>query len=99
MNLIPTRIWRYAALAWLGVVLYLTLLPFTFGDMSFAEAWARYQNIRFDGSGPRARQQWVSNVLMFVPLGFLWAGWWLHRVRSPWLQGAAPCWWRASACL
>ncbi|MFW5454069.1 VanZ family protein [Thioalkalivibrio sulfidiphilus] len=87
MNLIPTRIWRYAALAWLGVVLYLTLLPFTFGDMSFAEAWARYQNIRFDGSGPRARQQWVSNVLMFVPLGFLWAGWWLHRVRSPWLQG------------
>lgn len=86
MNLIPTRTWRYAALAWLGVVLYLTLLPFTFGDMSFAEAWARYQNIRFDGSGPRARQQWVSNVLMFVPLGFFWAGWWLHRVRRVWLH-------------
>lgn len=88
LNTIPTRAWRLAALAWFGVVLYLTLLPFNFGDMSLAEAWARFQNIRFDGSGPRARQQWVSNLLMFVPLGFFWAGWWLHRVRNAWVHMA-----------
>lgn len=86
MNPVSTSTWRFAALIWLGVVLYLTLLPFNFGDMSLADAWARYQNIRFDGSGPRARQQWMSNLLMFVPLGFFWAGWWLHRVSRAWVQ-------------
>ncbi|OOG22002.1 hypothetical protein B1C78_15675 [Thioalkalivibrio denitrificans] len=93
MNPISTRTWRLAALGYLGVVVYLTLLPFDFSaPTTLAEAWERYQNIRFDGSGPRARQQWASNVLMFVPLGFFWAAWWLHRVRSPWLHvlGAVP---------
>ncbi|HSP00353.1 MAG TPA: VanZ family protein, partial [Thioalkalivibrio sp.] len=87
MNPISTRTWGLAALGYLGVVVYLTLLPFDFSaPISLADAWARYQTIRFDGSGPRARQQWASNVLMFVPLGFFWAAWALHRVRVVWLQ-------------
>jgi len=87
LNPISTRTWRLAALGYLGVVIYLTLLPFDFSaSISLADAWARYQTIRFDGSGPRARQQWASNVLMFVPLGFFWAAWFLHRVRAVWLQ-------------
>lgn len=93
LNPISTRTWRLAALGYLGVVVYLTLLPFDFSvSISLSDAWARYQNIRFDGSGPRARQQWASNLLMFVPLGFFWAAWWLHRVRNPWLHvvGALP---------
>jgi glycopeptide antibiotics resistance protein len=93
LNPISTRTWQLAALGYLGVVVYLTLLPFDFSaPISLSEAWERYQNIRFDGSGPRARQQWASNLLMFVPLGFFWAAWWLHRVRNVWLHvlGALP---------
>jgi hypothetical protein len=93
LNPISTRTWRLAALGYLGVVVYLTLLPFDFSaPISLSEAWAQYQRIRFDGSGPRARQQWASNLLMFVPLGFFWAGWWLHRMRGAALMllGAVP---------
>ena len=82
MTLISSYHWRLAALGYLGVVVYLTLLPFQFADLSVAEAWEAYRRLEFAAPTQRARQQWVANVLMFLPLGFFWAAWLSAHVRS-----------------
>lgn len=74
------RVWALGAWLSLGVVLYFTLLPFRFGDLSLREAWEIYRAMELYELRPRARQQWVANVLMFVPLGFFWTGWLARRV-------------------
>lgn len=69
------------ALVALGAALYATLLPFEFGGRSVAEAWATYRNMNLTAPGTGARQQFVSNVLLFLPLGFFLAGWLGHASR------------------
>lgn len=79
---IPQYSWRLAALGYLGVVVYLTLLPFEFSSTSsLSDAWAQYLDIRFEAGTRDSRQQWVANLLMFLPLGFLFSGWWLYRLQ------------------
>uniref|UniRef100_UPI0025C1DD3A VanZ family protein n=1 Tax=Aquisalimonas sp. TaxID=1872621 RepID=UPI0025C1DD3A len=71
-----------AALLALGAALYLTLMPFEFRQISFADAWAMYTSQTFHMPGPGERQQWVANVLMFVPLGLFWTLWLTSGRRS-----------------
>ncbi len=63
------------ALLSLAAALYLTLLPFEFRELSLERAWAIYSNMQMTGPGARGRQQFMSNVLMFLPLGFFLAAW------------------------
>jgi hypothetical protein len=63
--------------AWLSLLaaLYATLLPFEFRTASLAGAWDTYTSLSFQWSRsftPDARQQWVANALLFLPLGFFW---------------------------
>lgn len=75
-----------AAVAWawvsLGAAVYLTLLPFEFGDVSLARAWEIYRNMSMSGPRVSGRQQFMSNLLMFLPLGFFWSAWLAHGSRS-----------------
>ncbi len=59
----------------LAIALYATLLPFQFGDRSLSQAWATYRSMTLAAPGTGARQQFVSNVLLFLPLGFFLAAW------------------------
>lgn len=75
---------RWALAAWLSLagVLYLTLLPFEFEDHGLAEGWRHFTALRPGGMQAADRQQWVANVLMFLPLGFFWNGWLQAGVRG-----------------
>ncbi|MDX9740771.1 MAG: VanZ family protein [Gammaproteobacteria bacterium] len=78
-------VWSSAWLAFgaLFAVLYITLLPFRFfEDLTLAEAWNIYRDMEFGAMRPGARQQWVANVALFMPLGFCWMAWLASGVRS-----------------
>ncbi|MBK1691360.1 VanZ family protein [Ectothiorhodospira mobilis] len=68
---------RWALAAWLSLaaVLYVTLLPFEFEDHGLAEGWRHFTALSPGRMQAADRQQWVANVLMFLPLGFFWSGW------------------------
>lgn len=74
--------WILPAWLSLGAILYITLLPFRFEDLSFAEAWETYRSMRFGELRASARQQWVANAFMFLPLGFFWMAWLTRGVRT-----------------
>ncbi|MBK5936118.1 VanZ family protein [Halorhodospira halophila] len=69
--------------AWLSLagILYLTLLPFQFGEVSLARAWEIYLSISVPEPASINYPQWFANVVMFLPLGFFWAAWLGWRVR------------------
>lgn len=65
----------------LGAALYATLLPFQFDGRPVAAVWEVYRNMSLTAPGSGARQQFMSNVLLFLPLGFFLAGWLGHASR------------------
>ncbi|MCG5519771.1 hypothetical protein, partial [Ectothiorhodospira sp. 9905] len=70
-----------AWVSWLAV-LYATLMPFEFGNQSMEQAWAHFTHLTLPQMGASARQQWVANALMFVPLGLFWTAWLSGYVRG-----------------
>ena len=86
----PPAKWALAAWLSLAGILYLTLLPFHFTSLSFSSAWDAYWQLSLSGPRPSDRQQWVANVLMFLPLGFFWTGWLVQYGSSAqWRVGVA----------
>ena len=88
-DMMPTEIrtqhpvfYFWAAFASLLVVVYLTLLPFEFRDLTLADAWRQYLAMDRGAVSDRDRQQWMANALMFMPLGFFLTAWWTVYVRS-----------------
>lgn len=65
----------WTAWAALCAVLYVTLLPLRFDSISLADAWRIYRDMEIGAMRPGARQQWIANVVLFVPLGFCWMAW------------------------
>ena len=72
----------WAALASLLVVVYLTLVPFEFRDLTLADAWRQYLAMDRGPVSDRDRQQWMANALMFMPLGFFLTAWLTVYARS-----------------
>ena len=71
----PSR--RTFALAALVVTIgavYGSLVPFNFRPIDVGEAVARFRRIPLLTIGPSGRADWVSNILLFVPVAFLWMG-------------------------
>ncbi len=75
--------WALPAWLSLGAVLYITLMPFRFDDLGLAQAWEIYRSMEWPRMKSRARQEWVANVLLFMPLGFCWMAWLSGGMRSP----------------
>ncbi|MBK1674849.1 hypothetical protein CKO35_16455 [Ectothiorhodospira shaposhnikovii] len=80
----PSR--KMALGAWVSfvAVLYATLMPFEFRDLSFADALEHFTQLSWYGLSLDGRQQWVANILMFVPLGLFWTAWLSGYVRGFW---------------
>jgi VanZ family protein len=63
-----------AGLLWIAFaafIAYLSFVPFRFQPLGFDEALARFAQIRYLDLGAGNRADWVANILMFVPLGWL----------------------------
>lgn len=62
------------ALLYLIFVIYGSLVPLEFSYLPVADAWARFQAIPYLNLGIGSRADWVANILLFIPLAFLWLG-------------------------
>ena len=60
------------ALACGVLVAYGSLVPLDFRPVSFAAAWQRFSNIPYLAISAGGRADWVANILLFIPLAFLW---------------------------
>ena len=61
-----------AALAYTVFVIYGSLVPLDFRSRSFADALSAFSDIRYLQLGVASRADWVANILLFIPLAFLW---------------------------
>ncbi len=72
---------RLAAWAYLAFVVYGSLVPLDFQPRPFDEALAAFGDIPFLNLGIASRADWVANLLLFIPLAFLWTGALAHGHR------------------
>lgn len=70
----PRRLLPLAALVYTAFVLYGSLVPLEFRAIPWDEAVARFTAIPFLKLGIGSRADWVANLLLFIPLTFLWMG-------------------------
>ena len=59
-------------LVYTSFVIYGSLVPLDFVYLPWNEALDKFQNIRFLNLGIGSRADWVANILLFIPLTFLW---------------------------
>ena len=71
------------AIAYLVFVVYGSLLPFELHPLAFAAAWAKFQHIPFLHLGEGGRADWVANLLLYMPVGFLVCAWLVGQSRRP----------------
>jgi len=62
----------FAASLYLLFVVYGSLVPLRPVPIPFDEAWHRFQSIQMLRLGILSRADWVANLLLMVPLSFLW---------------------------
>jgi VanZ family protein len=53
-------------------VLYGSLVPLELRSLEWAEAWRRFSHIRYYSISIVGRADWVANILLYIPLAFLW---------------------------
>ncbi len=63
-----------AALLYTAFVVYGSLVPLEYRAIPWDEAVARFSAIPFLRLGIGSRADWVANLLLFIPLTFLWMG-------------------------
>lgn len=66
------RLLLWLALAYLVFVVYGSLVPLEFRAMPLDDAIVAFRNLPFLNLGIGSRADWVANLLLFVPLAFLW---------------------------
>ena len=64
----------FLALLYLVFVIYGSLVPLHFHAQPWAQAVARFRGIPYLDLGIGSRADWVANILLFIPLAFLWLG-------------------------
>ncbi|MFO7635340.1 MAG: VanZ family protein [Caldilinea sp.] len=70
----PRRLMWLAALVYSAFVIYGSLVPLEFRAIPWDEAVARFGAIPFLKLGIGSRADWVANLLLFIPLTYLWMG-------------------------
>ena len=71
----PSRRWLLiAGTLYLCFTLYGSLVPLQYRPLPWASAISAFQSIRWLDLGIGARADWVANILLFIPLSFLWCG-------------------------
>jgi len=69
-------------LLYTSFVIYGSLVPLDFVYLPWNEALIKFQNIRYLNLGIGSRADWVANILLFIPLTFLWAAFFHQRSDS-----------------
>lgn len=59
-------------LAYTAFVIYGSLVPLDFVPLSWGDAFERFKHIQRLNLGIGSRADWVANILLFIPLTFLW---------------------------
>ncbi len=62
------------ACAYTLFVIYGSLVPFDYQYLSWQDALDRFKNIPYLDLGIGSRADWVANILLYIPLAFLWLG-------------------------
>ena len=70
----PRSLLWLAALVYTAFVIYGSLVPLEFRALPWDEAAARFAAIPWLRLGIGSRADWVANLLLFIPLTFLWMG-------------------------
>ena len=70
----PRALLWLAALLYSAFVIYGSLVPLEFHAIPWDEAVARFAAIPFLNLGIGSRADWVANLLLFIPLTFMWMG-------------------------
>ena len=70
----PRSLLWLAALVYTTFVIYGSLVPLKFHALPWDEALARFGAIPFLRLGIGSRADWVANLLLFIPLTYLWMG-------------------------
>lgn len=68
------RVLWLAALVYTAFVVYGSLVPLQFRALPWDEALARFAAMPFLRLGIGSRADWMANLLLFIPLTFLWMG-------------------------
>jgi VanZ family protein len=87
------------AVAYLVFVIYGSLVPLDYRALPLEEALARFREIPYLTLGIGSRADWVANILLFVPLAFLWLGAVWHRWNVTWRVMASLGVWLAAVVL
>jgi glycopeptide antibiotics resistance protein len=77
-----SRLTFWLWLGYAGFVIYGSLMPFQFQSLPFGDAWALYLTGHQAGDPSFSWHDFVTNIALFLPIGFLGAGVWLfspHR--------------------
>jgi len=64
----------WLTLGYSAFVIYGSLVPLQFRPRPLGEAWEYFRRIPYLELGIGSRADWVANILLFVPLAFLWLG-------------------------
>jgi glycopeptide antibiotics resistance protein len=59
---------------WIVFIIYGSLIPLHFRAIDFGSAWLRFREVPFLHLSIESRADWVANILLFIPLGFLVLG-------------------------
>jgi len=89
----PLRRWHFVGFAALfaGIAVYGSWVPFETVELSTTQAWEIVRSTPLLPVGRIDRSDWVTNVLIFVPIGFCaLAACWLDRRRTRWSVAAIP---------
>jgi len=70
----PRKIYFLAGLGYLVFVIYGSLVPLDFQPRPFEAALKDFYNIRYLKLGVASRADWVANILLYIPLAYLWLG-------------------------
>jgi glycopeptide antibiotics resistance protein len=66
------RHYTWLALGFLALVVYGSLVPFHFESVSWDDAVARFRAACCKPVRIESRSDWAANILLFIPLSFLW---------------------------
>src|SRR2546422_1978650 len=78
----PTKTLGLAALAYAAFVVYGSLVPLDFHYRPLIAAWEAFLHTPYLHLGVGSRADWVANILLYIPLGFLATGWLAAASRS-----------------
>ncbi len=65
-------------------VVYGSLVPLDFTPLPLDQAWAVFQHIPMYKLGVESRADWISNGVLYVPVGFLTAHLLIQRFSDAW---------------